>query len=131
MSKEELSTINDIVNILDDLGSLDSFWCSHTLEIVLDNLRQKYLEYEDEEFPDDSEKLISLKSQVVEWVAKNDGIIKTNGEYFNLVKEFDYWTFGKINTDNLETAKKIIILMNKLYKINADICKKQIYEDDE
>ena len=125
MSKEDVKKFIDVVNRLEDLNSLDSFWYSHTLEIILDNLGRKYIEYEDDEFYDDSEKLKSLKNQVVEWVCENDGIVMINGEFFNLVKEFDYWMFGKINTDNLEATKKVILLMNKLYKIYDDICEKE------
>lgn len=129
MSKEELETVHEVVNSLYGLDLLDSFWYSFTIEIILDNLRDKYLNYDDDDYSDDSEKVKDLKSKVVEWVDENDGIVIIDGGYFTLVKEFDYWMFGKINTDNLETAKKIILLLNKLYKIVDDLYSKE--EDNE
>ena len=125
MSKEELDTVHEVVNSLYGLDLLDSFWYPFTIEIILDNLRNKYLNYDDDEYSDDSEKVKDLKSKIVEWVDENDGIVIIDGEYFTLVKEFDYWLFGKINTDNLETAKKIILLLDKLYKIVDDLYSKE------
>jgi hypothetical protein len=113
--------IIDIVNILDELDSLDSFWYSFIIEDLLDNLIQKYVEYEDDKLYDNSERLKSLKSQVVKWITINDGIISTNGKFFNLVKEGDYWMFGKINTDNYGNAEKIVCLINKLYDVYNDL----------
>lgn len=125
MSKEELDTVHEVVNSLYGLDLLDSFWYPFTIEIILDSLRNKYLNYDDDEYSDDSEKVKDLKSKIVEWVDENDGIVIIDGEYFTLVKEFDYWLFGKINTDNLETAKKIILLLDKLYKIVDDLYSKE------
>ena len=125
MSKEELDTVHEVVNSLYGLDLLDSFWYPFTIENILDNLRDKYLNYDDDEYSDDSEKVKDLKSKIVEWVDENDGIVIIDGEYFTLVKEFDYWLFGKINTDNLETAKKIILLLDKLYKIVDDLYSKE------
>lgn len=125
MSKEELDRVHEVVNGLYGLDLLDSFWYPFTIEIILDNLRNKYLNYDDGDYSDDSEKVKDLKTKVVEWVDENDGIVIIDEEYFTLVKEFDYWLFGKINTDNLETAKKIILLLDKLYKIVDDLYSKE------
>jgi hypothetical protein len=119
--KRSCKNIIDIVNILECLDSLDSFWYPSIIENLLDSVLNKYIEYEKDEFYDDSEKFKSLNTQVVKWIEKNDGIILMNGEFLNLVKDGDHWLLGKINADNYETAEKIISLINKLYKIYNDL----------
>ena len=113
----KLERIEEGLRYLIDLNLLDAFydeiWKKNTLKL-LDKYKDKSSFYD---LP--LEKTDSTIQQVVEWLGEEHGLALINCEFWMVsVGSIDeggnkWWFKIKINTDDLETARKVILL-NKL-----------------
>lgn len=72
----------------------------------------------------DSDKVEFVKSKVIEWFGKSNGLALIDGEYWFLSYAFDdAWDISKIDTVDLENAKKLVKLMSIVDDIGDEIRK--------
>ncbi len=74
----------------------------------------------------DSDKVEFVKSKVIEWFGEDDGLALIDNEYWLLSYAFTdkgikFWDISKIDTVDLENAKKLVKLMSIVEEIGNDI----------
>jgi hypothetical protein len=111
----KLERIQEGLGCLADLNLLDDFynkiWCSEDTHRLLDK-------YEDssEYYDLPIEETDKVRQHVIEWFGENYGLAKMDCKYWMFsvgsVEEggHRWWYRIKLNTDDLETARKIILL---------------------
>ncbi len=111
---DKLRQIEEGLNYLDDLGLFDAFyeeiWSKETIRLL-----DRYID--EKEYHDLSlEETEPVKQQVVEWFGEDYGLAVVDGEFWMVsVGSVDeggnkWWYKIKLNTDNLVTARKIVLL---------------------
>ena len=114
-TKSKLQRIHEGLKYLSDLGLLDAFydeiWSSEDTHRLLDKYKDK-TRYHDLTL----EETDNVKRHVIEWFGENYGLAKINCEYWMVAVGSTeegghiWWYKIKLNTDNLETARKVILL---------------------
>ncbi len=111
----KLERIQEGLRYLADLNLIDAFydkiWCSEDIHRLLDKYEDRS-EYYDLPI----EKTDTVRQHVIEWFGEDYGLAKIDCKYWMFavgsVEEggHRWWYRIKLNTDDLETARKIILL---------------------
>jgi hypothetical protein len=111
----KLEKIQEGLCYLADLNLLDAFydkiWCSEDTHRLLDKYKDKS-EYYDLPI----EETDKVRQHVIEWFGENYGLAEMDCKYWMFsvgsIEEggHKWWYRIKLNTDDLETARKIILL---------------------
>lgn len=120
-TSEKIKIIEEGIRYLSDLNLIDDFYDEIWKEEIIKLLDKCFIEktYHDLSL---EETEITLK-HVVEWFGENYGLASIKGEFWIIsvgaVEEggHRWWFKIKINTDNLETARKVI-MFHKLLNEN-------------
>lgn len=121
------SSIEDINK--DKLYPIYKLWCKDDYPDFLDALTG-YLT--DKLFLDecyysyDSDKVEFVKSKVIEWFGEYNGLASIDDEYWLLSYAFTdkgikFWDISKIDTVDLEMAKKLVKLMSIVEDISSEL----------
>ena len=120
-TSEKIKIIEEGIRYLSDLNLLDAFydeiWKNEIIKLLDKCLSERT--YHDLSL-EETEKTLQ---QVVEWFGENYGLASLKGEFWIIsvgaVEEggHRWWFKIKINTDNLETARKVI-MFHKLLNEN-------------
>lgn len=113
-TNDKLKRIQEGLEYLADLDLIDAFydgiWSTEGTYRLLDIYKDKNQYYD---LP--LEETDTVKQQVIEWFGKDHGLAKIEGEFWMLsvgsVEEGGnkWWFKIKLNTDNLETARKVVM----------------------
>lgn len=125
-SKENLDRLKRILDCLYGIDMLDYIAKDEVFYRLFNELDEKYLVNIDPEdpasFSDSDDKVIEIKSNIIEWFGPDFGLGLKDGEYYFLMLDMEtankkYWFISKMKVDNLETAKKV----GSLFQLLADL----------
>jgi len=129
--KKNLDKIKQMLDYLYDIDMLNYMLDDELFYHLLDELNEKYVIDIDPEhsFSDDSEEIKAINT-IVERYGEDYILAVKDGGYILLslsMIEDDtrYWDMSKIDTDNLETARKVVFLIELLDHIESVMMNKK------
>ncbi len=129
--KKNLDKIKQMLDYLYDIDMLNYMLDDELFYHLLDELNDKYVIDIDPEhsFSDDSEEIKAINT-IVERYGEDYILAVKDGGYILLslsMIEDDtrYWDMSKIDTDNLETARKVVFLIDLLDHIESVMMNKK------
>ncbi len=128
--KKDIDIDKEIENILQlDIGNIDKEliyskykFDEKSFPNFLDKVSSHFPPMDDNFYSDDSNWTEFFKSKIIEWFGKDHGLVKIDDDFWllsNAITNDDirFWDFSRIDTDDIERAKKLV----KLLSITEDI----------
>lgn len=135
----EIDIDKEIENILQlDIGEIDKGliyskykFDEQNFPNFLDKVSDHFSPMDDNFYSDDSNWAEFFKSKIIEWFGEEHGLVKIDDDFWLLSNALTndgirFWDFSRIDTDNIERAKKLVKLMSITEDIGDEVNKIEI-----
>lgn len=97
----------------------------------LDKVSDHFSPMDDNFYSDDSNWTEFFKSKIIEWFGEEHGLVKIDDDFWLLSNVLNsdgirFWDFSRIDTDDIERAKKLVKLMSITEDIGDEVNKIEI-----